>query len=182
MKQDWKKCGKLCCPDPFVISKSCTRCFSDKLAVVYGDHRVTYRQYHERCTRLASGLVKLGVNSGDVVATILPNIPAHTEAHFGVPACGAILNAINTRLDVNTVSYIFDHGGAKVALVDTQFIELAEAAIAQNGGTGPTLIEVPDAAAGFPQQDGTQPMTRCWRMEMQIFNGSCHRTNGKALR
>ena len=124
--------------------------FPDKLAVVYGDHRVTYRQYHERCTRLASGLVKLGVNSGDVVATILPNIPAHAEAHFGVPACGAILNAINTRLDVNTVSYIFDHGGAKVALVDTQFIELAEAAIAQNGGTGPTLIEVPDIAAGFP--------------------------------
>jgi fatty-acyl-CoA synthase len=125
--------------------------FPNKLAVVYGDHRVTYRQYHERCTRLASGLVKLGVNSGDVVGTILPNIPAHTEAHFGVPACGAILNAINTRLDVNTVSYIFDHGGAKVALVDTQFIELAEAAIAQNGGTGPTLIEVPDAAAGFPE-------------------------------
>ena len=124
--------------------------FPDKLAVVYGDHRVTYRQYHERCTHLASGLVKLGVQSGDVVATILPNIPAHTEAHFGVPACGAILNAINTRLDVNTVSYIFDHGGAKVALVDTQFIELAEAAIAQNGGTGPTLIEVPDTAAGFP--------------------------------
>jgi len=124
--------------------------FPDKLAVVYGDHRVTYRQYHERCTRLASGLVKLGVQSGDVVATILPNIPAHTEAHFGVPACGAILNAINTRLDVNTVSYIFDHGGAKVALVDTQFIELAEAALAQNGGTGPTLIEVPDTAAGFP--------------------------------
>lgn len=125
--------------------------FPDKLAVVYCDHRVTYRQYHERCTRLASGLVKLGVQSGDVVATILPNIPAHTEVHFGVPACGAILNAINTRLDVNTVSYIFDHGGAKVALVDTQFIELAEAAIAQNGGTGPTLIEVPDAAAGFPE-------------------------------
>ena len=73
--------------------------FPDKLAVVYGDHRVTYRQYHERCTRLASGLVKLGVASGDVVATILPNIPAHTEAHFGIPACGAILNAINTRLD-----------------------------------------------------------------------------------
>lgn len=124
--------------------------FPDKLAVVYADHRVTYRQYHERCARLASGLVKLGVQSGDVVATILPNIPAHTEAHFGVPACGAILNAINTRLDVNTVSYIFDHAGAKVALVDTQFIELAEAAIAANGGAGPTLIEVPDAPAGFP--------------------------------
>ena len=124
--------------------------FPDKQAVVYGDHRVTYRQYHERCTRLASGWMKLGVQSGDVVATMLPNIPAHAEAHFGVPASGAILNAINTRLDVNTVAYIFDHGGAKVALIDTQFIEVAEAAIAANEGTGPTLIEVPDAPAGFP--------------------------------
>ena len=100
--------------------------FPDKLAVVYADHRVTYRQYHERCTRLASGLVKLEVQSGDVVATILPNIPAHTEAHFGVPACGAILNAINTRLDVNTVSYIFDHAGAKVALVGGASLKAAD--------------------------------------------------------
>jgi fatty-acyl-CoA synthase len=124
--------------------------FADDLAVVYGSHRKTYAQYHDRCTRLASGLAALGVKSGDVVATLIPNLPAQVEAHFGVPACGAVLNAINTRLDVGTVAYIFDHGYAKVVLADTQFLELAEAAKAQMPGNGPQIIEVPDPDAGYP--------------------------------
>ncbi|MDF1728823.1 MAG: AMP-binding protein [Sulfitobacter sp.] len=119
--------------------------FADRLAVVHGDHRVTYRQYHERCSRLASALAGLGIAPGEVVATILPNIPAQAEAHFGVPACGGVLNTINTRLDVGTVTYIFDHGGAKVALVDSEFIPLAEAACKAMEGPAPILIEVPDA-------------------------------------
>jgi fatty-acyl-CoA synthase len=123
--------------------------FPDVLAVSYGDHRVTYAQYHARCTRLASALATMGVTSGQVVATILPNIPAQAEAHFGVPACGAVLNTINTRLDVDTVAYIFDHGEAKVALVDSQFIDLAEAACATLD-TPPLIIEVPDEGAGHP--------------------------------
>lgn len=123
--------------------------FPDRLAVVYGKHRKTYAEYHERCTRLASGLAKLGVNPGDVVATLLPNIPAQAEAHFGVPACGAVLNTINTRLDVGTVSYIFDHGGAKAVLVDPQFLELAEAAVEEMDGPAPVLIEVADDQAGW---------------------------------
>ncbi len=124
--------------------------FAKRTAVVYGDHRVTYAQYHARCTRLASALAGMGVKPGDVVATVLPNTPAQAEAHFGVPACGAVLNTINTRLDVDTVAYIFAHGGAAVVIVDTQFVELVEAAIAANGGTGPQVIEAPDAPAGFP--------------------------------
>jgi fatty-acyl-CoA synthase len=124
--------------------------FENRTAVVYGDHRVTYAQYHARCSRLASALVGMGVASGDVVATLLPNIPAQAEAHFGVPACGAVLNTINTRLDVDTVTYIFEHGGASVVLADTQFVELAEAAIARTDGNTPQIIEVPDASAGFP--------------------------------
>jgi len=124
--------------------------FANHPAVVYGDHRVTYARYYARCTRLASALAGMGVASGDVVATILPNIPAQAEAHFGVPACGAVLNTINTRLDPDTVSYIFDHGGAVVVLVDTQFIPLVEAAIARMDGPHPQIIEVPDAAAGYP--------------------------------
>jgi len=124
--------------------------FADELAVVYGRHRKSYAEHYDRCTRLASALASMGVRPGDVVATILPNIPAQVEAHFGVPACGAVLNAINTRLDLGTVAYIFDHGGAKVALVDTQFIDQAEAACARMEGKPPILIEVPDAEAGFP--------------------------------
>ncbi|MBL4768686.1 MAG: AMP-binding protein [Rhodobacteraceae bacterium] len=124
--------------------------FADDIAMVYGTHRKTYAQYHDRCTRLASAMVTLGVSPGDVVATLIPNLPAQAEAHFGVPACGAVLNAINIRLDVDTVAYIFDHGGASVVLADTQFIELAEAARNRMSGDGPTIIEVPDEDAGYP--------------------------------
>ena len=123
--------------------------FADRLAVVYGTHRVNYAQYYERCTRLASALAARGVASGEVVATLIPNLPAQAEAHFGVPACGAILNTINTRLDVDTVTYIFSHGEAKIVLVDSQFLELAEAAVAAMDGPKPELIEVPDEPAGW---------------------------------
>jgi fatty-acyl-CoA synthase len=121
--------------------------FASREALVQGNRRWTYAQYAERVTRLASGLAGLGVRPGDVVATLLPNVAPHAEAHFGVPACGAVLNAINTRLDLDTVAYIFEHGAAKVALVDTSLIELAERARHLIGG-GPVLIEVPDEQAG----------------------------------
>ena len=124
--------------------------FSDRTAVIYGSHRKSYREYHQRCSQLASALKKIGVQSGDVVATVLPNIPAQAEAHFGVPACGAVLNTINTRLDTNTITYIFEHGEAKVVLADTQFLSVIEDAIENLKGPRPTLIEVPDAEAGFP--------------------------------
>lgn len=123
--------------------------FAEKTAVVYGTHRVTYREYYQRCSQLASALTALGVQSGDVVATLIPNLPAQAEAHFGVPACGAVLNTINTRLDVDTVSYIFEHGSAKVVLVDTQFLDLAEAAVSAMTTPAPILIEVPDPQAGY---------------------------------
>jgi len=124
--------------------------FSDRTAVIYGSHRKSYREYHQRCSQLASALKKIGVQSGDVIATVLPNIPAQAEAHFGVPACGAVLNTINTRLDTNTITYIFEHGEAKVVLADTQFLSVIEDAIENLKGPRPTLIEVPDAEAGFP--------------------------------
>lgn len=124
--------------------------FPDRLAVVYGDHCKTYREYHARVSQLASGLQKLGVASGDVVASLIPNLPPQAEAHFGVPACGAVLNTINTRLDVDTVSYIFDHGDAKVVLVDPQFLQLAKDAVDLLEGSKPILIEVADDFAGFP--------------------------------
>ncbi len=131
--------------------------FADRQALVYGQTRHTYAEYYKRVSQLASALVKAGVKPGDVVATILPNIPAQSEAAFAVPACGAVLNTINTRLDVDTVAYIFDHGEAKVALVDSQFLPLAMDAIDQMEGPAPIIIEVPDPVAGVPgigeQQD-----------------------------
>mmetsp|Transcript_24202 Transcript_24202/g.45050 ORF Transcript_24202/g.45050 Transcript_24202/m.45050 type:complete len:543 (-) Transcript_24202:1439-3067(-) len=124
--------------------------FAGQTAVIYGAHRANYAEYYARCSRLASALTAMGVAPGDVVATLIPNLPAQAEAHFGVPACGAVLNTINTRLDVATVAYIFDHGGAKVVLVDPQFLDLTEAAIAEMDGPAPQIIEVADAAHGWP--------------------------------
>ena len=135
---------------PLSHLRRAAKVFPKKTAVVYGEHRVSYAQYHARCSQLASGLAQLGVASGDVVATVIPNLPAQAEAHFGVPACGAVLNTINTRLDVGTIAYIFEHGEAKVVLVDPQFLDSVEAAIAAMEGDGPKIVEVADAQAGFP--------------------------------
>ena len=133
---------------PLSHLRRAARLFPNQEALVYGDIRRTYAQYHERCTRLASGLAGLGVSPGDVVATLLPNIPAHAEAHFGVPACGAVLNAINIRLEADTIAYIFDHGEAKVVLVDPQFLPVTAQAIELMEGPAPILIEVADDQAG----------------------------------
>ncbi len=126
------------------------RVYPNRTAVVDGAHNKTYAQYHARVSRLASALIARGIAPGDVVATVLPNTYPHVEAHFGVPAAGAVLNAINIRLDVSTVAYIFDHGEAKMVLADTQFMPLVEDAIAAMDGPAPIIIECPDADAGHP--------------------------------
>lgn len=124
--------------------------FPNQTALIYGDRQFDYAEYHRRVSQLASAVAAAGVQPGDVVATVLPNIIAQVEAHFGVPAAGAVLNTINTRLDVGTVAYILDHGGAKLALVDTQFLPVVKQALAEMTGPKPQIIEVSDASAGFP--------------------------------
>ncbi|MBM2576949.1 AMP-binding protein [Jannaschia sp. Os4] len=115
----------------------------EREAWVHGGRRVTYATYRDRVTRLASALAAHGVAPGDVVATLLPNVPAQVEASWGVPACGGVLNTINTRLDVDTVAYILGHGGAKVVLVDSAFLDLAEAAASRQDDP-PLIVECPD--------------------------------------
>lgn len=128
--------------------------FADREAVVDRDQRVTYATLHARASQLAGALAGMGIKPGDVVATLLPNTLPHVEATFGVPAAGAVLNAINTRLDIDTISYIFGHGEARAVLVDTQLLGQAEAAIAMMQDAGaqnvPTIIEVGDPTAGYP--------------------------------
>jgi fatty-acyl-CoA synthase len=123
--------------------------FPNRIALIDGGFSATYAQMHARVSRLASALAGRGVGPGDVVATVLPNTYPHVEAHWGVPACSAVLNAINVRLDIGTISYILDHGEARVVLVDTQFLGTVEAAIAAMDNTPPLIVEVPDHAAGY---------------------------------
>jgi fatty-acyl-CoA synthase len=93
----------------------------DRVAMIHGSRRISYAEFHARARRLASALAKRGVRKGDTVSVMLPNVPAMLEAHFGVPMLGAVLNAINTRLDADTVAYILDHGEAKAMIVDRVF-------------------------------------------------------------
>ena len=144
--------------------------YPDREAIVYGKDRYTYKEYYGRVTQLASGLEKRGVQAGDVVATILPNTPAQVEAHFGVPAIGAILNTINTRLDIKTVAYIFDHGEAKIVIVDSQFLTLAEDAKKLCESSGPEIIEVEDVNSGVIKSERYLEYKELLQMGDENFN------------
>ena len=120
----------------------------EREALVHGGRRFDYSQYHGRVTRLAGAMAEVGIRPGDVVSTIVPNIPAAMETHFAVPACGAVLNAINVRLDSATVAYIFGHARPKLVFVDTQFLPVAEAA-AEAAENSPEIIEVADPQSGY---------------------------------
>ncbi|KAH7523411.1 butanoate--CoA ligase AAE1 [Ziziphus jujuba] len=103
--------------------------YRDRTSVVYGSVRFTWRQTLERCKRLASALVQLGISPGDVVAALAPNIPAMYELHFGVPMAGAVLCTLNTRLDSAMISVLLKHSEAKIIFVDYQLIHVAQGAI-----------------------------------------------------
>lgn len=99
--------------------------YGDRLAIVHGPLRQNWRQTYQRTRKLASALGKLGVNKGDTVAVMLPNTPAMVEVHFGVPMAGAVLNALNIRLDLSSLAFMLRHGEAKVLVADSEFAELA---------------------------------------------------------
>lgn len=105
--------------------------YPDYPAVIYENVTHTWAQTRSRCTLLASALRRLGVATGDTVAVLAPNIPAMYEAHFAIPMCGAVLNAINTRLDAKTIAFILQHGEAKVLLTDTAFYQTMAEALQQ---------------------------------------------------
>ena len=116
---------------PIVFLPRAAEIYPDRVAIIHGERRFTYRQFLERSTRLASALKKAGVKRGDVVSAMLPNIPPMLEAHHGVPAIGAVLNTINTRLDADTVAYILEHGAAKVFITDRVFAPVVGPALRQ---------------------------------------------------
>ena len=95
--------------------------YPDKCAVIHGDLRYSYAQFYERCRRLAGALRGRGIGPGDTVAVMAPNVPAMLEAHYGVPMAGAVLNALNYRLDAGTIAFILGHGEAGALITDREF-------------------------------------------------------------
>lgn len=106
---------------PLLFLERSAQVYPDRLAIVHGTLRQTWSQTYERCRRLASALQKRGIGLGDTVAVMLPNTPPMVEAHFGIPMAGAVLNALNTRLDPESVAFMLNHGEAKVVMVDPEF-------------------------------------------------------------
>jgi fatty-acyl-CoA synthase len=117
--------------------------YPDKLAVMHGDMRFTYRQFYDRCRRLAGALRLRGIGPGDTVAVLAPNVPALLEAHYGVPMAGAVLNALNTRLDARSITFILGHGEAKLLIADREFAPLVKPAL-QGLGRALPLVEIND--------------------------------------
>lgn len=118
--------------------------FPNHVAQIHHDVKITWAQTYKRCVRLASALNKIGIAEGDTVAFIAPNIVPVFEAHFGVPMCGAVLNAINTRLDAEAISFILQHAEAKIIFVDREFSEVASRAIKMLGADRPKVIHIDD--------------------------------------
>jgi fatty-acyl-CoA synthase len=118
--------------------------YPNRLAVAYGERRYSWREALERCRRLASALAAHGVERGDTIALMAPNIPEAFEAHFGVPMAGAVLNALNIRLDAETIAFILRHGEAKVLITDTEFSPVIKEALARLYAK-PIVIDIADA-------------------------------------
>ena len=136
--------------DPVDLLRRAAYMYPEKVACVHGERRITYGELGERCWRLANGLRAAGLARGDRVATLLPNSPAMLEAHFGVPAAGAVLVTVNTRLSSAEIEYILEHSGTRVLLLDAELAPLVEPIDL----AGIRVIRVDDTGApGDPYED-----------------------------
>jgi fatty-acyl-CoA synthase len=130
---------------PLTFIERAAYVYPDKLSVVHGDQRWTWKQTYARCRRLASALSRRGIGKNDTVAIMAPNTPPMYEAAFGVPMCGAVLNTLNTRLDAEAVAFQLRHGGAKALLTDREYSPVIEAALALMDPR-PLVIDIDDPA------------------------------------
>ncbi len=120
--------------------------YPSRLAIVHGDLRQDWATTYRRSRQLASALSQAGIGKNDTVAVMLPNTPPMVEAHFGIPMAGAVLNALNTRLDPETIAFMLDHGEAKAVIVDPEFSGTMKKALALRSAKTPLLvIDVEDA-------------------------------------
>ena len=125
-----------------------------KIAVRHASRTYTYEEFAARCRRLASALARRGIGRGDTVAVMAPNVPALLEAHYAVPALGAILNALNYRLDARTIAFCLAHGGAKALITDAEFAPTIKAALAQHAGAM-LVVDIDDPEGPRGERLGT---------------------------
>ena len=165
-----------------------------RISVIHGTQRFTWAESYERCRRLASALKARGIGPGDTVAVMAPNVPAQFEAHFGVPMTGGVLNALNYRLDAETIAFILQHGEAKILIADTEFAPVIENALALLEKR-PSVIDIVDPqgpggkrlgetdyesfiAAGDPQFDWQLPADEWQAIALNYTSGTTGNPKG----
>ena len=134
---------------PLSFLRRAAAVFPERTAWIHGSRRASYAEFYARCRRLASALARRGIAKGDTVAVMSPNTPAMLEAHYGIPMCGAILNALNYRLDAASLAFILDHADAKVLLTDRAFSPVIADALSQ-AKVSPLVIDIDDS----PEEGG----------------------------
>jgi fatty-acyl-CoA synthase len=132
---------------PLSFLERSARVWPGKVAVIYGHRRLTYSEFAAEVGRVARALRASGVEPGDRVAYLMPNLPEMLIAHFAVPLAGGVLVAVNTRLTSHEVSYILRHSGAKIVVVDAALLPTAAAA-ADGIDTVTRLVVAADTEAG----------------------------------
>ncbi len=140
---------------PLLFVERAADIYPNHLAIVHGALRQTWSETAARCRRLASALHKRGIKVGDTVAVMLPNTPPMVEAHFGVPMSGAVLNALNTRLDAEAIAFMLNHGEAKVVIVDPEFVPTMKKALAlarADGGREILVVDAEDVEFSTPSE------------------------------
>ena len=127
--------------------------YPNRLSIIHGSKKYTWSDTFKRSKQLASALTKKGVGKGDTVAVLCFNTPEIYEAHYGIPMIGAIINTINIRLDVDTISYILEHGEAKVVITDNELSPTIKEVL-NKIKTKPLVIDIDDELANHPEGAG----------------------------
>ncbi|MCY4480813.1 MAG: acyl-CoA synthetase [Rhodospirillales bacterium] len=134
---------------PLSFLRRAAAVFPERTAWIHGTRRASYAEFYARSRRLASALARRGVAKGDTVAIMSPNTPAMLEAHHGVPMCGAVLSALNYRLDAASLAYILDHANVTVLLTDRSFSPVIADALTR-AAAAPLVIDIDDT----PEEGG----------------------------
>jgi fatty-acyl-CoA synthase len=146
---------------PLSFLERAAQVFPHHTAIIHGSQRIDYATFYARSRRLASGLAKLGIKKGDTVAVMLANTPPMLEAHYGIPMLGAVLNALNTRLDAAAIAFMLEHGAAKVLITDREFSTTVAAAL--------KLLKKPPLVIDYDDKEFPQTGKRLGKIDYEKF-------------
>jgi fatty-acyl-CoA synthase len=146
---------------PLSFLERAARTFPQRIAIIHGTQRIDYATFYARTRRLASALAKKGIAKGDTVAVMLANTPPMLEAHYGIPMLGAVLNALNTRLDAAALAFMLEHGGAKILITDREFSATVGAAL--------KLLKKKPLVIDFDDKEFPQTGTKLGKLDYETF-------------